>query len=562
MRKLLLINIILLFFLVFSCKNEKSKKKESKEQLTTLANKNPFVWEGANIYFLLTDRFFNGDKNNDNAIKRTKKTGTLRGFEGGDIKGIIKKIEEGYFTNLGINAIWMTPIVEQIHGSIDEGTGNTYAYHGYWTKDWTNIDPSFGSKQDLKQLIETAHKNGIRILMDVVLNHTGPMTHEDPVWSDSWVRTFPKCTYQNYQTAVSCTLVDNLPDIKTENNQNIELPKPLIDKWKKEGKFESEISELDEFFTFTGLKRSPKNYIIKWLTDYVREFGIDGFRVDTVKHVEEDVWNILSTQAKLAFKEWKTKNPDKVLDENEFYIIGELYGYGIDTNRNYHFKDRKVDYFANGFDNLINFQFKYDADQTDYEYLFNKYSTILNTKLKGKSVMNYISSHDDMEPFDNNRSKTYVSATKLLLSPGISQIYYGDELARPLIIKNTQGDATLRSFMNWNDLDNENTKKLLKHWQKLGKFRKEHPAIGAGKHNMISKSPYVFSRIYDRPNVHDKVVIGLDLPTGVKKIKVNTLFSEGTKLVDKYSNTETIVHNNTVSIDSDFSIVLLEQKEN
>ncbi|NNC45417.1 MAG: alpha-amylase, partial [Winogradskyella sp.] len=77
----------------------------------------PFVWENANIYFLLTDRFKNGDTSNDVNFNRTKKPGKLRGFEGGDIKGIMQKIKEGYFTKLGVNAIWFTPIFEQIHGS-------------------------------------------------------------------------------------------------------------------------------------------------------------------------------------------------------------------------------------------------------------------------------------------------------------------------------------------------------------------------------------------------------------------------------------------------------------
>lgn len=108
----------------------------------------PFVWEAANVYFLLTDRFNNGDTLNDNTLNRNKPTSKLRGFEGGDIRGIIQKIEEGYFTDLGINAIWMTPIVEQIHGSVNEGSGDTYGFHGYWTKDWTALDPNFGTKED------------------------------------------------------------------------------------------------------------------------------------------------------------------------------------------------------------------------------------------------------------------------------------------------------------------------------------------------------------------------------------------------------------------------------
>ncbi len=557
--------ILLICLSIFvSCKEEtKTPKeiietKETKEVTPVTTDKIPFIWEGANVYFLLADRFNNGDTSNDEVLDRTKETAVLRGFEGGDIKGIIQKIEEGYFANLGINALWVNPLVEQIHDSVDEGTGNTYPFHGYWAKDWTRIDPNFGTYDDLKKLVEVAHKNGIRILMDVVINHTGPVTEKDPVWSDDWVRTGPQCSYKDYETAVKCTLVANLPDVKTESDEEVKLPEPLLKKWKEEGRLESEMDELEIFFAKTGLKKTPKNYIIKWLTDYVRELGIDGYRVDTVKHVEEGVWTVLAEQAKLAFAEWKKNNPEKVLDNNEFYVLGELYGYGIDGKRFYDFGDRKVDYYANGFDNLINFQFKYDAKKLDYEKLYSKYSAALHTGLIGKSVMNYISSHDDGDPFDKERKKTFESATKLLLTPGISQVYYGDETARSLIIEGTEGDATLRSKMNWEDLENEDTKLLLKHWQKLGNFRKNHPSIGAGKHKMINESPYVFSRTYNKDNIVDKVVVGLNQRKGTKTLKVNTIFKDGTTVIDTYSGTETTVKDGNATINSDYEIVLLE----
>ena len=567
MKHLLTTSFLILFSVLISCKSDTkttSKKTaitESKTVKPVTTENMPFIWEGANVYFLLADRFKNGDPTNDEVLERTKETGVLRGFEGGDIKGVIEKIEDGYFKNLGINALWVNPLVEQVHESVDEGTGNTYAFHGYWAKDWTSIDPNFGTYDDLKKLVEIAHQNDIRILMDVVINHTGPVTDKDPVWSNDWVRTNPQCTYKDYESAVKCTLVENLPDIKTESDEEVKLPEVLVAKWKKEGRLDAELDELEIFFAKTGLKRSPKNYIIKWLTDYVKELGIDGYRVDTVKHVEEGVWSVLAKQAKLAFAEWKKNNPDKVLDNNEFYVLGELYGYGIDGKRFYDFGDRKVDYYANGFDNLINFQFKYDAKQLNYEKLFSKYSAAMQTGLIGKSVMNYISSHDDGDPFDKERSKTYESATKLLLTSGISQIYYGDETARSLIIEGTQGDATLRSNMNWGDLEKEETKSLLQHWQKLGKFRKDHPAIGAGKHKMISETPYVFSRTYNKNNAVDGVVIGLNQRKGTKTLKVNSIFKDGTILIDTYSGTTASVKEGSVTIKSDYEIILLEAKK-
>lgn len=521
-------------------------------------NKTPFVWEGANLYFLMTDRFNNGDKSNDVNFNRNKPTGKLRGFEGGDIKGIIKKIDDGYFEKLGINAIWFTPIVEQIHDGVDEGTGLSYGFHGYWARDWSSLDPNFGTKKDLAELVTKAHAKGIRIVLDGVINHTGPVTKIDTVWPNDWVRTGPQCDYKTFNGTTACTLVANLPDVRTESSQEVALPPFLIEKWKAEGRYEQETASLDAFFKRTGYPRAPKYYIIKWLTDYITEFGIDGYRADTVKHTDEDVWADFKTQCDYAFAEWKKNNPSKVLDNNSFYTIAEVYNYGISGGQNFDFGDKKVNYFQHGFNNMINFEFKWDAKK-DYQFLFSKYSDKLNNELKGYSVLNYLSSHDDGTPFDAKREKSIESATKLLLSPGLSQIYYGDETARSLVVEGTQGDATLRSFMNWGDVkNNPETQKILTHWQKLGQFRKNHPSIGAGIHNQILAQPYTFSRSFSKGNFIDNVVIGLDLPIGSKEISVGTIFHDGDNLKDAYSDKIVTVHDGKVSLDTEFNIVLLE----
>lgn len=543
--------IVLSLVLFISCKSEE-------EKLITQNTETPFVWESANIYFLLTDRFNNGDTLNDVNFNRTKETGKLRGFEGGDIKGVTQKIKEGYFTDLGINAIWMTPIVEQIHGGTDEGTGLTYGFHGYWTKDWTAIDPNYGTAEDLHELVQTAHNNNIRILLDAVINHTGPVTEQDPVWPNDWVRTEPQCTYDNYNNTITCTLVRNLPDIKTESDEAVELPSQLVEKWKSEGRYEQEISELDAFFERTGNPRAPRFYIMKWLTDYITEFGIDGYRVDTVKHTEEKVWQEFRKECDYAFSEYKKANPEKVLDDNEFYLVAEVYNYGISGGRYYDFGDKKVDYFDNAFTSSINFEFKWNAAQMSIQDMHEKYNNVLQSDLKGYGVLNYLSSHDDGSPFDPKREKPLETATKLLLSPGASQVYYGDEIARPLIIEGTVGDATLRSVMNWEELSIQ--KEVLEHWQKLGQFRANHPAVGAGEHKVISKEPYVFSRSYSEEGYQDQVLIGLDLEQGEKVINVSDVFENGIQVHDAYSNQDIEVKNGAVTFSSGFKIALLEIK--
>lgn len=546
-------------FLMVSC--EETQKKVTKVATKKVTTETPFVWESANLYFLLTDRFNNADTSNDVNFDRTKETGKLRGFEGGDLKGITQKIEAGYFSDLGINAIWMTPVVEQIHGGTDEGTGVTYGFHGYWTRDWTAIDPNYGTKDDLKQLVDAAHAKGIRVLLDAVINHTGPVTEKDPVWPSDWVRTEPQCQYSNYENTITCTLVKNLPDIKTESNDAVDLPPQLVEKWKAEGRYEQEVAELDAFFERTGHPRAPRFYIMKWLTDYISDYGIDGYRCDTVKHTEEFVWEEFKTECDYAFTEFKKNNPNKVLDDTDFYLVGEVYNYGISGGKFFDFGDKKVNYFDNMFTSQINFQYKWHVAQQPLEEVFKSYSQTLATDLKGYGVLNYLSSHDDGQPFDPAREKPYETATKLLLGPGTSQVYYGDESARSLVIENTVGDATLRSTMNWDAIENDpKTKAVLEHWQKLGKFRVAHLSVGAGTHQMITQNPYTFYRSYSDADYKDVIVIGLDLAKGTKTMDVSKIFNDGDIVHDAYSNQDITVTQGKVTLNSEFDIVLLEQK--
>ena len=559
MIQLKYLSLFVFTLILISCND--TKKEEANVDFakleTPLVSSN-FTWAGANIYFLLTDRFNNGDISNDINFDRNNEAAVLRGFEGGDIKGVTQKIKEGYFTKLGVNAIWMTPVVEQIHDGTDEGTGYTYGYHGYWTKDWTSMDPNFGTREDLQELVATAHNNGIRIILDAVINHTGPVTEKDTVWPAEWVRTSPKCIYKSYETTITCTLVENLPDILTESNKAVDLPPQLVAKWKVEGRYEKEIAELDAFFTRTGHPRASRFYIMKWLTDYITDFGIDGYRVDTVRHTEEYVWEEFRKECDHAFGLWKETNPSLAMDDTPFYMVGEVGTYIIKTGQEYDFGDRKVNYFNESFDALINFDLRTTGDKS-YEDVFSNYSDILNTEMSGFGTLNFLSSHDENNPFDKARKKTYETAIRLLLTPGTSQIYYGDEVGRTLLIEGTTGDATLRSAMNWDDINNNlEMQKLMEHWQKLGQFRNRHMAVGAGVHKMIAESPYTFSRRYTKGDHEDKVVVALDVSQDKKNISVSNVFEDGTKLKDAYSGKEMIVEKGSVIFSSVFDVVLLE----
>ena len=522
------------------------------------AETDPF-WRNATIYFLMTDRFANGDPSNDRAYGRQPDGDALRSFMGGDIAGIIKKLESGYFRDLGVDAIWTTPLLEQVHQPFQE-FGRSYPFHGYWIRDWTRVDEAFGTEAQFARMVELAHQQGIRVVVDVVINHAGPpIGNGDPRWPADWVRSGPDCDWQSFAGVATCQIVPALQDMITEKQDPVALPAHLIEKWREEGRLKQELAELDAFFERTGYPRAPQYYLIKWNTDWVREYGVDAFRIDTAKHVDPEVWAALKKEAELALAEWKAKNPVRAVDDRKFYMFGEVFNYGangfqnaVAGTRDYDYGDKHVDFFDYGYDGLINMGFATHA-RLPVADLFQLYANETSGPLKGVGLVNYISSHDDQSPLDPKRENPYENAIKLMLAPGSAQIYYGDELNRSLVVEGTTGDATLRSFMNWDALDNNEGQAILTHWQKLSKFRQRHAAIGAGTHLEHSWSPYVFSRSLNG----DAVLVGLgDQP--FQSLKVHGVFGDGTRVRDAYSNEETIIADGMVTFSSPRKIALVE----
>ncbi|HEY8197194.1 MAG TPA: alpha-amylase family glycosyl hydrolase [Gemmatimonadales bacterium] len=551
----------LLFFgaTLAACGPSPETDKVPPSAAATLPTDPAVFWNSATIYFLLTDRFQNGDPANDRALGRAHDGALLRSFEGGDLAGVLQKIEEGYFDSLGVTAIWMTPFVEQIHAGVDEGTGKTYGFHGYWTRDWTAVDPALGTKEDLRAVVDAAHRRGIRVLMDAVINHTGPTTGQDPAWPDDWVRTAPNCSYKDYVTTVDCTLVATLPDVRTDRDAPVELPPALLEKWTREGRRDQEVAGLDTFFRRTGYPRAPRYYVIKWLTDWVRELGFDGYRVDTAKHFEPAVSAELKRGAEEALASWRRAHPAEVRDSVPFYMVGEVYGWELSQGRDYNFGDRTVDFFSNGYDALINFGFKSDTGSLDG--LFTRYSATMNQgALRGVSILNYLSSHDDGSPYDRDRKDPIGAGTRLLLAPGTAQIYYGDELARPLRVAGAEGDANLRSLVDWADMEGGGaTARVLEHWRKLGRFRRAHPAVGAGVHRTLQAKPYIFGRTLEAGGRPDRVLVAMDQGEGPKTIRVFGVFPDGTKLGDAYSGDSGTVRDGTIYLATASDLVLLAE---
>ena len=244
-------------------------------------------------------------------------------------------------------------------------------------------------------------------------------------------------------------------------------------------------------------------------------------------------------------------------------MMGEVYNYGIGGfqhavagTRAYDFGDTQVDFFDYGFDALINMGFATHA-RLPAPDLFQFYANELSGTLSGVGVLNYMSSHDDQSPLDPMRENAYENAIKLLLAPGGVQIYYGDELNRSLVVEGTTGDATLRSFMNWDALETEAGRANLQHWQRLSNFRKNHFAIGAGQHSEHSWSPYVFSRTLNEGQISDKVLVGLaDQPFSV--LNVHDVFEDGVRVRDAYHGDVIIVESGEVLFATPRKIALLE----
>lgn len=530
----------------------------------------PFTWDNATVYFLVIDRFNNVDPSNDHVYGRKDDAAVARGFMGGDLAGVTAKIKEGYFTDLGVDALWISPPVEQIHASTDEGTGASYGFHGYWARDFTAVDANLGTAKDVRDLVEAAHARGIRVLLDVVMNHTGPVTREDTVWPSDWVRTEPVCNFKDVKGTVDCALVKNLPDIRTDSNANVALPPFLVAKWKKEGRYDREVKELDDFFKRTGYPRAPRYYLMKWHADWVRKYGFDGFRGDTVKHTEPGVWKDLKKVASQAYEDWKRtpagKQGIEKIGNLPFFMVAEAFGHPISDGRQFAYDDgTKVDYYDNGFDSMINFSLPKDAGQ-GYEALFSKYSGLLNGPLKGVTVLNYLDSHDDAHAFDAMRAHPFEEANKLLLTPGQAQVYYGDETARLLKIDGAVGDANLRSFMNWDQLKNNanvglyGVAEVRDYWARLIRFRHAHPAVGAGVHQMIASIPYTFKRTYDKNGVSDRVVVALGLPLDhAVPISVAGVFTDGQTVRDGYTGRTAIVSGGKVQFDMRAPVALISQ---
>ena len=537
-------------------------------QCVTIASAKDFEWGNATVYFVITDRFCNGDSTNDVNYGRIVDYGSEQlnaaTFHGGDFKGMLQKAKEGYFTNLGVDVVWMTDVYEQIHGWMT-GSGAIndfphYGYHGYYPLDYTQIDKNYGTVEEFRELVNTLHSQGIRVMLGANLNDPGYPTLLDAVqygfaetglteqeaaqhlcewsfdnffanrhkwngWYDyGWVRMPDENWDEN--NPLEATLF-GMPDFKDESNEPVKIPDFFKRKWKQEGKANDAWVNPSARNLRKDRKWYPMQYVIAWIASWVEEFGIDGFRCDIVENVNLYRWKELNDACNAALEKWRAAHPEDVASTwtDKFYMTGDFDCASIDY---------KPQYAAAGFASMVNFYFPKQGDLDGIVYTWQAYA-------------DSVSAHADWHPFsylnnsyhrDANMENMIDCATTLLLAPGVAQIFYGDESGRKLSDArfNVDSDQAFRSDMDWNEVDNN----LLKHFQRIGKIRRENTVIGIGRQRTIDTHTCV------RYNEKDKLVIRVE-PIEGQKISLGGEFVEGEKVIELYTGQTSIVNNGTVS---------------
>ena len=457
-------------------------------------NADDFDWDESVIYFMVTDRFFDGNESNNTASgAKTYGKDNAGLYHGGDFAGITQKLD--YLEDLGINTIWITPIVENIPGVTVTDTGKedvpyNAAYHGYWASDFTKLNPTLGTEEEFQTLIDQAHNRGIRIMVDIVVNHAG----YDTDFGDM-IRSGEDIVSGSDQK----DSLSNLPDFRTED--------PAV-----------------------------SAQLVKWQTQWVKDFGIDYFRVDTVKHVENDTWAEL-------------KNALTETDPN-FKMIGEYAGGGYASNGNTlgtGEMDSDLDFDFN--DQATNFV-KGNISSVE-SFLTSRNSGLNNTYMTGQ----FLGSHDE-DGFkkklldggmaeDAATAASMVAASLQITAKGQPVIYYGEEIG--LTGLNNYPYQTNRYDFDWTMVNSDN--KTYQHYKKMLSIRNAYTDVfarGDGKTIVASdeKGYDIVSRSYQGT----KLYVGLNIKGAAQTVEVPVSESNGTILKDLYSGTSYTVNNGKVEV--------------
>ena len=386
-------------------------------------------WQEAILYFVIVDRFANGDRGNDVEVDPAQKGY----FHGGDLAGLRGRLDD--LAELGVTALWLTPLVKNIPGFVSGAGFRDFGYHGYWADDFTTLDPRFGSEAELTALVDEAHARGIKVLLDVVYNHVGyDSAYTKNSATRSWLRSSDPggCGKDDLTSCLS-----GLPDLKTE------LP------------------EVREYLFAAHLGLAQRT-------------GLDGFRLDTVKHVEHDFWQEHRRRASSLLGQ-------------DFFLLGEVWG-GDGKVLDPYFVNHELDA---GFD----FGFQGSAiafvEGRGRTVAFGRYLEKRQSETRpGYLLAHYLGSHDTptaLFQLKGDLAKFRQLVFLQLTSWGIPTIYYGDEVGR------LGGDwPENRSDMPWGELDilpgkgKQREEGLRDYYRQLIAIRRAHPALWRGSQQTLA----------------------------------------------------------------------------
>ena len=478
-----------------------------------------FDWDEAVIYFTVTDRFFDGDAGNNDAYgvgdyNTGKKGGSS--YHGGDFAGLNQKLD--YLKDLGVNTIWITPIVENITKDQHDNETDTatYGYHGYWASDFTKLNKHLGTEEQFKALLEAAHSKGMKIMVDVVLNHAG---YETEGYFNNILRD-----------------ADGKPISMIRDDSNT---------ISGDDKYDS-LSDLPDFVTEN---KAVTDQLVAWQTGWMSKYNIDYYRVDTVKHVETTTW--------AAFKNSLTKvNPD-------FKMIGEYSGAGYANNAG--------ELGTGTMDALLDFDFNDFAQN----FVTGNISSVENSLQKRNSAINntatmgsFLSSHDEdtlqyklVSESEISEEEAYnlmkVAATLQITAKGQPVIYYGEEIG--------QGGAnnwplqTNRRDFDWTELENQkaDSSSIYNHYKTMIAIRNAYTDVFArGNRSTVAASDAEGYEVISRSYGTDTLYVGMNVKETAKEVVIPVIAKAGTILTNLYDG-----KNYTVSADQKVSVTIPAAKE-
>jgi len=431
------------------------------------------------FYQIFPERFYNGDKKNDppNTVEWGALPVSHATFYGGDLQGIIEKLS--YLSNLGINAIYLTPIF------------SSPSTHKYDTRDYYQIDPHFGDLATFKRLVQKCHDLGIKIILDGVFDHCG---FEFWAFQDV-VQKGPKSKYKDWFK------IHSFP-VKTQ-------PKPTYETWGKD------IWILPRFRTSNP---EVKQYLIDVAVYWIKEADIDGWRLDTASEIDHDFWRDFRKVVKAA--------------KPEALIIGEiphdaspwLEGDQLDSVMNYPFRDIVIDFFAKNSITAEEFDARLAKLRMQYKQQVND------------ALYNLFGSHDTVRFLtlcDGKVEKMMLALVFQMTYIGMPVIYYGDEIGMSQSGHNWEDS---RAVTEWNEIKQNH--KLLNFHKRLVAIRKTHPALTGGDFTTLHWDSNANTYAYLRHNYEERILVALNNSAQTQKITLleeKTGLAEGQVLVDLLS---------------------------